>query len=98
MKKPYKIRSNAIRKSAWGETCSLRIPSVCNGNDETVVFAHLPGNKGVGTKNHDLMGIYACYKCHLELDAGNIDAKDQLRALQETQLKLYEKGILEVLK
>ena len=103
MKKPYKIRSNAIRKSAWGETCSLRIPSVCNGNDETVVFAHLPGNKGISTKNHDLFGVYACSHCHDWLDGRSNYAvmdyySELLRALQETQLKLYEKGILEVLK
>ena len=92
--KPTKIRSKKIRDSARGEYCTLRIPDVCNHNPETVVFAHLPGNKGTGTKNHDLMGIYACYKCHLELDAGNIDAKDQLRAFQETLLRLVDKGII----
>lgn len=106
--KPTKIRSKKITMSAKNESCTLRIPSVCNHNPETVVFAHLGGNKGTGTKNHDIFGIYACSRCHDWMDGrlkhdgsfmGNRShyaTDEKLRALQETQLKLIEKGLIEV--
>lgn len=103
--KPNKIRSKKITDSAKGEDCTLRIPGICNGNPETTVFAHLPGNKGTGTKNHDIFGVYACNKCHDWIDGRGgeseyedwLDRHEQmLRALQETQIKLYQKGLLRV--
>ena len=101
MFKQKKIRSKKITQSARGESCTLRIPTVCNHNSETVVFAHIAGNKGTGTKNHDLFGVYACSNCHDWIDgrcnyAVNDYLEEILRALQETQLKLIEKGIIEV--
>ena len=100
--KPTKIRSKKIRDSARGEVCALRIPDVCNHNPETVVFAHLPGNKGTGTKNHDLFGVYACSECHNWMDGRHwkvvYESKSSasLRALQETQIKLIEKGLIKL--
>ena len=100
--KPAKVRSNKIRESAKGEHCSLRIPDVCNHNPETVVFAHLPGHKGVGTKNHDLFGVYACSECHNWMDGRHwkvvheSKSSASLRALQETQMKLIQKGIIQI--
>ena len=101
--KPTKIRSKKIRDSARGEYCTLRIPDVCNHNPETVVFAHLPGNKGTGTKNHDLFGVYACCECHDWADGRHWKVVNEskssayLRALQETQIKLIEKGLIKVI-
>ncbi len=48
----------------------IRIPSVCNGNSETVVLAHyrMSGLCGVGIKSHDLFGAWACSACHDEVD------------------------------
>lgn len=101
--KPQKIRSKKIRKSAKGEGCTLRIPGVCNGNNETTVFAHLPGNKGTGTKNHDLFGVYCCSDCHDWIDGRSSKAADpcnleeeMLRALEETQLRLYQKDLIKI--
>ena len=99
--KPKKIRSKKITQSAKGENCTLRIPSVCNGNSETVVFAHIEGNKGTSTKNHDLFGCYCCSYCHDWLDGrSGYGVKDHykevLRALQETQLILVRKGLIKV--
>ena len=100
LQKPNKIRSKKIRASAKGESCTLRIPSVCNHNNETVVFAHVNANKGVGTKNHDLFGVYACSGCHDWMDGrsnyGGSYYSEILRALQETQIKLYEKGLIQI--
>ena len=48
----------------------MRMPGICNGNPETVVFAHyrLAGSCGTGIKPSDLLGAYACSACHDEAD------------------------------
>jgi len=102
--KTAKIRSKKIRQSARGKACTLRIPDICNGNPETTVFAHLPGNKGIGTKNHDLFGVYACSDCHdwadgrkkSKYDDRLVEEEQFLRALQETIIQLYQQGLIEV--
>ena len=92
------MKSKKIRESARGEDCSLRESPECQ-DGETVVFCHLnSGFRGTGIKSPDLFGVYACYQCHQILDAGEVLYKDQLRALQETQMKLYHKGLIEVAK
>lgn len=56
-----------IRQSARGKECQVRIPGVCSGDDSTVVWAHAIGHasgKGIGMKSHDILGAYACQKCH----------------------------------
>ena len=86
--------SKKIRASAKGENCSLRVSSKCQ-DDETVVLCHLNSNyRGTGFKSPDIWGVYGCFWCHKDLDASMIDYQDQLRALQETQMKLLEKGLL----
>jgi len=45
----------------------VRIIGVCNGNNETVVWAHANGydsGKGIGMKSNDLAGSYCCSDCH----------------------------------
>lgn len=83
-----------IRESARGESCSLRVSSRCQ-DGETVVLCHLNSNyRGVGFKSPDIWGVYGCFSCHQMLDAGRVDCRDQLRALQETQKKLLDKGLI----
>lgn len=90
------IKSKKIRASAKGETCTVRHVGGC-ASDDTVVFAHLNSRwKGVGNKSPDLFGVFACQFCHQRLDSGDVDFEDQLRALQETQLRLYQKGLIKV--
>ena len=90
------MKSKKIRDSARGEDCSLRVSTNCQ-DGETVVFAHLNSNyRGVGIKSPDLFGVYACHLCHTALDSGDVSSADQLRALQETQMKLYNKLLIEV--
>lgn len=105
LQKPTKIRSKKITKSARGESCTLRIQGVCNYSNETTVFAHIEGNKGTGSKNHDLFGVYCCSSCHDWLDGRNNNGighrsmggyMAKLRALQETQIKLYNKGLIKI--
>lgn len=93
--KTPKIISQKIRSSAKGEDCSLRIPGVCNHDNNTVVFAHLNTRfKGIGNKSPDIFGVYACSECHTALDQNLVNKEDQLRGLTETQMKLYAKGLI----
>ena len=90
------MKSKKIRDSARGEDCSLRVSSNCQ-DGETVIFAHLNSNyRGTGLKSPDLFGVYACYTCHTALDSGDVTSTDQLRALQETQMKLVSKSLITV--
>ena len=92
------IKSKKITDSAKGEACSLRTSFLCQ-DDDTVVFCHLNTiYRGTAEKSPDLFGVYACSACHSELDNSRVSGTDQLRALVETQMKLYQKGLIEVKK
>ena len=81
----------------------MRIPGVCNFDPETTVFAHLNG-AGIGKKHADLFGCYACSNCHAWLDGGYVQASassherdyTHLKAMQETQQKLLDKGLIKL--
>mgnify|MGYP003125111298 CR=1 FL=1 len=51
-----------ITESARGMPCQVQL-SGCMPDTETVVYAHLNGG-GMGTKQSDLFGMYACLNCH----------------------------------
>ena len=91
------VVSNALRRSARGRACTLRLPG-CGHDDGTVVLAHLPcGQKGVGMKSPDQMAIFACHSCHQQVDGAgrwDIPAQDYLRALAETQAIWIREGLL----
>ncbi len=88
-------KQTKITKSARGECCSLRVSPQCTDEYGKVVLCHLNSNyRGVAIKSPDIFGVYGCYYCHLLLDAGKVDYQDQLRASQETQMKLMDKGLL----
>lgn len=98
-----KVRSDAIRKAARNQPCALRLPGVCNFNDETTVLAHLPSTaKGMGTKSSDLHGVFACSSCHDAMDRGTHQMpyediqEAMLDALAETQARLVGAGIITV--
>ena len=56
-----------IRKSAQGQPCEVRLPGICQFNNETTVLAHHNG-AGVGKKDYDFIGAYCCYDCHSVID------------------------------
>lgn len=95
--------SRAIRDSARGQSCTLRSP-VCDGGGETTVLAHVRtfGNAGIAQKPHDFCAVYACHACHDAMDrrdaatAGLIGFEDLLRAMIETQARMYAAGLLMV--
>lgn len=80
-----------LRKAAQGEPCQLRLPGICNGNNETTVLAHIRrGNvAGVGMKPPDLCAVHACSACH---DA--MDRRSSMGAITPSELDGY---ILEAL-
>lgn len=91
------MKSEKIRDSARDENCALRISPECQ-DGETVVFCHLNTPfKGWGMKSPDLFGVYGCYWCHQILDSSRCSDTDKLRALIETQKKLLDKGLIDVL-
>lgn len=58
---------SAIRNSAKGMQCQIRLVGICNHNPETVCWCHANGSaagKGIGMKSHDLLGAYGCSACH----------------------------------
>lgn len=99
--KAAKPKTSAIRMSAKGEQCLVRIPGVCNRNSSTTVLAHLNG-AGVGCKHGDHKAAYCCSACHDWLDGGYVQhgygrtTRDlwHLESVIRTQDRLIEKGLL----
>lgn len=91
-----------IRNFARGQSCTLRLRG-CNGNPETVVFAHAPSiDNGMGLKQaKDFWGAFACSNCHDMVD-GRVSTKDDritilerwLGGIYETQKRLIEAGLM----
>lgn len=95
--KPKKIESKKVRESAKGETCTLRLPNICDRDPEKVMLCHINSfRKGVGNKSHDIHGYYGCYSCHMKETANEVDAIDLLRALIESQDRMIQKDLIEV--
>ena len=62
---------SAIRKSAKGEGCLVRIPGVCTFRPETVIWSHYRGSaggKGLSHKSDDICGAYCCTACDAVYD------------------------------
>lgn len=61
-----------LRKEAKGQQCCVRLPGICNGNNETVVLAHLNNKRlfgmGIGQKVPDMFGSRCCSACHDVID------------------------------
>jgi len=95
------MANRKIRNSAKGESCSLRVSPNCTDEYGAVVLCHIGKNRGMGIKCSDHFAVYACNHCHDEID-GRVHSvfsrveieREKLRALEETQLKLIEKGLL----
>ena len=98
------VRSQKLRDSAKGESCTLRLPNVCNGNPDTTVLAHLPfGGRGMALKASDDHAAYACSACHGVLDRrtrGSVDLAELyeccLRGLAETHERMRDKGLISI--
>lgn len=63
--------SNAIRQSARGEDCTVRIPGVCSFDPAKTIWSHAPfgaAGKGRSIKSLDLCGAYCCTACDAAID------------------------------
>ncbi|ENC6723378.1 nuclease domain-containing protein [Vibrio harveyi] len=91
-----KVESKKIRKAAKGQDCTLRLIGICNFNPETTVLAHIGFAGGWATKCGDNIAVFACSNCHEAIDSHGRSkhAADKLRALEETQQLLIDKGLL----
>jgi len=92
-----------ITESARGMPCQVRL-SGCMPDTETVVYAHLNGG-GMGTKQSDLFGMYACLNCHDILDGRKqlsppLESEwlelEVLRAVINTQKILLRKRLIQL--
>jgi hypothetical protein len=52
----------------------------------------------MGTKSPDFWGAYGCDDCHKHADSGKVSYQDWMRAIFETQIKLIEKGLIQIKK
>jgi hypothetical protein len=65
--KPKRWQSKKYRDAAKDQPCQMRIPGVCNGNNETTVLAHANG-AGWALKSDDYNAADMCSACHDEFD------------------------------
>lgn len=98
------MKSNALRESARGESCTVQIAGVCNWLWETTVLAHLPDeSNGMGKKSDDISVCYSCSSCHDAIDRRvrswelETDREWYLRrAMVRTWRKFIEKGLITI--
>jgi len=90
-----------LRKYAQGKPCMVRLPG-CNGGGETTVLAHYrDSSTGMGKKEADQLGAWACCYCHSVVD-GRIMTdwhKEEvdnafLKAIIRTQRELIREGVI----
>ena len=100
LNKSIRHESKAIRESARGQTCQVRLPSVCNFNPETTILAHVRLHTGAGRKASDLHGAYCCDACHSEVDRRTCKLNSQevkvafYEGVFRTQQMMLDKGLV----
>lgn len=95
-------KQDKYTRSARGQPCQVRIVGICKPapENETTVLAHL-GGAGIGMKNHNVHGAYACHQCHDAID-GRIRTKHSqlelklmhFEAVIRTQRIMIDNGVL----
>ena len=91
-----------LRQYARGKPCMVRLPGICCGDAETTVLAHIrmAGITGMGQKAPDLLGAWACFKCHDYIDGrAKRDRSvmlDHLEGVARTINQLIKDGIIHV--
>ena len=83
-----------LRRLARGMPCMVRLPG-CDGGGETTVLAHyrLMGYSGIAKKPHDIMGAWACVRCH-----DLCDGRAHLPSLTRNEVRLaHAEGVMRTL-
>ena len=90
-----------LRKDAQGKDCQIRGPT-CNHDPATTVLAHIGGG-GMGRKQHDLFGAWACSACHDMVDGRDDSVVSvmtrklwHLEGMMRTQQILLDEGKIHV--
>ena len=104
-----KKKSKAVSKLqafARGQSCTLRLPEICNGNNETVVLCHVKprGHGAMGAKPSDIHGLHGCSSCHSFIDGGYVQhgwsreqvEAEEFRATIETQNRALEAELIKL--
>lgn len=93
-------KQDKYTKSAKGQECQVRIPSICNFNEETTIFAHING-AGMGMKHPNIIGSYTCSDCHSVIDGQKkspFPQKDiklfHFEGMVRTQILMIKNGVL----
>lgn len=85
------------REEARGKECQIRIPGVCNGNNETVVLCHLNNKRlfgvGTGQKVPDIFGAWGCSACHDVVDGRTMWTECEDRAAELLVDKQFYEGV-----
>jgi len=99
-------KQQAIRDSARGEDCTVRIPGACTFDPDKTIWSHAPlgaAGKGRSIKALDLCGAYCCTACDAVVDGqakapAGISAADVRLAWFEGHLRslvrLRQKGLV----
>lgn len=95
-----------LRDLAEGQPCQFNIPGICNGRDDTTVWAHSNEQrhgKGRGIKAHDCFGAFACSACHHWYDADPVPSRSEKQAafrdaFESTVLFIWSHGLIGVAK
>ena len=96
------IKSKKLRNSARGQECNIRIPGICNFNNETTILAHTAAG-GMGQKANDIEGAFCCSACHDAIDGRTKTewTRDELRLMakegaERTRNYWLENGLIKV--
>ncbi len=104
-KVPGKVRQ-AIRDSARGEECLVRIPGICTYDPEKTIWSHArwpDAGKGGATKAIDVAGAFCCTACDSVFDGQTPPPAGYTRAQVDADwcmghfrslVRLAQKGLL----
>lgn len=95
------MKQTKITKSAKGEDCSVRLPTICSFDNDKTILAHLGTSFSAPNRANDFHACYCCSDCHDIIDGrrkSDFTDHDILiatsDAMIETQKKLIDKGLV----
>ncbi len=95
------MKQTKITKSAKGEDCSVRLPTICSFDNDKTILAHIGTSFSAPNRAHDFHACYCCSDCHDVVDnrvKSDFSSEDLLTAvtdaMMETQNKLIAKGLV----
>lgn len=88
-----------LRRNARGRPCMVRLPCCTYDNDQTVLAHYRSASTGMGRKEHDFLGAWACADCHAVVDGAEIEGWSRqdiktafLEAILRTQSAILEEA------